>query len=119
MLNPTPKGVTKYYRDAQGNYLGAWGNGAIPPADGIEVASPPLEGKAKWNGSSWDEPKPLREELIQKEIVSQGFTDQLAIQAIIRKFMFNDSTLWDQLQGMITAAEVKYPEVAEVEEDKI
>jgi hypothetical protein len=103
--------VTKYYRDAGGNYIGSFSGdtGAVP--DGaIEVLNPPLNGLAKWNGSNWNEPQQSRDELIQTDIAEQGFTDQLAIQAIIRKFMFNDTTLWDQLQGMILTSEAKYPE---------
>ena len=43
--------VTKYYADANGNYIGAF-EGALPPAGSIEVPAP-NHGKDKWNGTAW------------------------------------------------------------------
>lgn len=43
--------VTKYYADANGNYVGAF-EGALPPAGSIEVPAP-NHGKDHWNGTAW------------------------------------------------------------------
>lgn len=49
--------IIKYYRDAAGNYLGAFVGTEedFPdvPAGAIEVAAPPAYGKDKWIGEEW------------------------------------------------------------------
>lgn len=44
--------MTKYYVDAQGNYLGGF-DGAEPPANAILVPLPPAHGADKWDGNAW------------------------------------------------------------------
>ena len=44
--------MTKYFVDAQGNYLGGF-DGATPPAGAVEVGSPPSNGNDKWDGAKW------------------------------------------------------------------
>ncbi len=44
--------MTKYYRDSENNYVGAY-DGATPPGGSIEVALPPNHGTDVWDGSSW------------------------------------------------------------------
>jgi hypothetical protein len=40
--------VTKYFIDAQGNYIGGF-NGVEPPEGSIEVNAPPPHGWQKWD----------------------------------------------------------------------
>lgn len=44
---------TRHYRNAAGDYLGGYGDGAAPPANAIEVTAPPAFGTDLWNGSGW------------------------------------------------------------------
>jgi len=44
--------MTKYYVDANGNYLGGF-DGAKPPKRAIEVTTPPDHGEQKWDGMKW------------------------------------------------------------------
>ena len=43
---------TTHYSDAQGNYLGGFGDGAEPPVGGIERPAPAAASDT-WNGSEW------------------------------------------------------------------
>jgi len=43
---------TKYYRDADGNFLGGYGDGADPPGEAIECPAPP-HGRALWREGAW------------------------------------------------------------------
>lgn len=44
--------TTQHYVDAQGAYLGGYGDGATPPAGATEVPEPP-HGEAIWEGEAW------------------------------------------------------------------
>ena len=77
--------MTKYYRDAQGNYIGGF-DGALPPAGAIEIAQPPNHGLDKWDGAKWipyivpPASKPetvadLKAALIAKGILTQADVD--------------------------------------------
>ena len=44
--------TTKYYADAQGNYIGGY-EGSVPPNGAIEVPTPPDDGRQKWIGGAW------------------------------------------------------------------
>lgn len=44
--------MTRFFRDALGNYLGGF-SGAEPPLGAIEVPFPPEDGRMKWNGTTW------------------------------------------------------------------
>ena len=44
--------TTTHYADGTGHYLGAWGDGAVPPAGAIEVPEPP-SGRAMWIDGAW------------------------------------------------------------------
>lgn len=47
--------MTKYFIDADNNYIGGFeGEGAEPPKNAIEVPLPPDDARQKWNGSAWD-----------------------------------------------------------------
>lgn len=46
--------IAKVYVDPSGAYLGQ--HDRRPRADAIEVPTSPLDGRATWNGRSWDEP---------------------------------------------------------------
>lgn len=60
-------GVTKFYVDTQGNYLGGFSEGNLSiPDNAVEIESPPPHGWQKWDSQSgsW---LPLTEE--QKQII--------------------------------------------------
>jgi hypothetical protein len=44
--------MTRYYVNAQGNYIGGF-NGANPPQGAIEVPNAPNDGRDTWNGQQW------------------------------------------------------------------
>lgn len=44
--------TTRYFRDADGNYVGGY-DGVEPPDWAIEVPFPPESGAQKWNGEKW------------------------------------------------------------------
>ena len=44
--------TTQHYVDAQGVYLGAFGDGATPPQGAVEVPAPP-HGLATWANGAW------------------------------------------------------------------
>lgn len=43
---------TKFYRDSDGRYIGAF-VGAPPPAGAIEVATPPQDARQLWSAGAW------------------------------------------------------------------
>lgn len=43
---------TKHYRNAAGEYLGGFGDGAAPP-DGAILCPAPARGDDSWDGSAW------------------------------------------------------------------
>jgi hypothetical protein len=45
-------GMTKYYVDDEGNYIGGF-DGAEPPAGAIEVPEAPADARQKWSGDGW------------------------------------------------------------------
>ena len=56
----------KYYVDGSGNYLG--GRDQNPPAESIEVESPPENASQKWNGTKFlPYEKPIIEQIIDLE----------------------------------------------------
>jgi hypothetical protein len=64
--------MTKFYVDAEGNYLGGFEN-AEPPLGALEVSFPPEHGWDKWDGNSWiaytktaEENKEIALQLLQK-----------------------------------------------------
>ncbi|MBD3756469.1 MAG: hypothetical protein IE937_12835, partial [Gammaproteobacteria bacterium] len=50
---------TVYFVDQDGNYLGAFVDGAIPPDNSLEVATPPEDVRAKFLNGKWEMPDPL------------------------------------------------------------
>jgi hypothetical protein len=61
--------VTRYFVDAEGNYLGAYAvkTEAELPAGGIEVKDPPADARQKWTGKKWGPaPPPLDPDPAQK-----------------------------------------------------
>ena len=66
--------ITKYYVDADGNYLGGFqGNTGKLPVGAIEVPVAPSHAKDKWNGASW-----IPDPVIQKEILNAPIKSQIA-----------------------------------------
>lgn len=68
--------MTRYFRDAAGAYLGAYDGPDDEPfgAGAIEVAAPPADARATWNGAGWDEPAPVRDPL-PRLVVADRLTD--------------------------------------------
>lgn len=55
--------TTKHYVNDAGQYIGGFGDGAVPPQGAVEVPEPP-HGRATWDGAAWHlpVPTPTREE---------------------------------------------------------
>lgn len=45
--------TTKHYIDGSGSYLGGFGDGAEPPAESIEVDTPPKDGRDRFINGAW------------------------------------------------------------------
>jgi len=58
--------MIKYYRDAEGNYLGSWERGQPPEA--IEVPNPPQYANQKWGVDDWLPPTLTPEQEDMEEI---------------------------------------------------
>jgi len=102
--------MTKFYIKNDGTYVGAFdGDTGKVPFDVTEVPSAPLNAKATWDGSKWIEPEIPRDMLVQTEVVKQGVTNEMVIQALLRKVGYNDSALLDELLAIIAEAEKKIP----------
>lgn len=48
-------GMTKYYIDQNGNYIGGF-DGSEPPVGAIEIPSAPSDARQKWSGQGWGSP---------------------------------------------------------------
>ena len=58
---PVLSGITKFYRDANGVYLGAW-ESCEPDFEGaIEVSHPPEDARQVWTGNGWGPVPPVVE----------------------------------------------------------
>lgn len=70
--------MTRFFVDADGNYLGGF-DGAEPPAGAIEVPSPPPHGLDTWNGSAWvpHTPEPTVDELLDADIANANSIAEL------------------------------------------
>ena len=66
----------KHYRNAAGQYLGSFDDGRTGeshPFDpgAVECPSAPLNGRATWNGTGWDEPAPAPTLLLKTTIIDR------------------------------------------------
>lgn len=66
-------GMTKFFIDRDGNYLGGY-DGAEPPEGAIEVAEAPHDARQKWTGGRW---QPFVE--VPDRVSSRQFKMQLQI----------------------------------------
>ncbi|WP_313194509.1 hypothetical protein [Shinella zoogloeoides] len=71
--------TTKYYRNANGDYLGAFD---VPPEGGIEVSDAPDHADQKWGGEEGWRPLP---DPIPDEISRRQFCQGLAVAGLIAK----------------------------------
>jgi len=69
--------MTKYYVDAQGNYLGGF-DGAEPPQGAIEVPSAPNHGDDKWVNGEWVEIETPEQTTKRLELVLDNYLDEVA-----------------------------------------
>lgn len=51
--------TTKFYIDANGAFLGGFGDGAEPPEGAVEVMVEPPSGTAVWQDGAWAEVQPV------------------------------------------------------------
>ena len=63
---------TKHFVDETGNYIGGFGDGAVPPEGAIEVFTAPSCGTDTWNGEIWII-KPLSQKAQDKAAKLTGF----------------------------------------------
>ena len=54
--------TTRHFMDAAGFYVGAYGDGAVPPEGLIECSAPP-DGLARWLDNAWVMPVPTEKEV--------------------------------------------------------
>ncbi len=103
--------MTKFYRDEEGKYIGAFGGetGKVP-LGAIEIPKAPADARAIWDGSNWIEPVPIREDLIKQEVLKQGLTEPRMIEAMWRYLAYGDQSKIDELKQIIADAEKKFPE---------
>lgn len=45
--------TTKFFVTPGGAFVGAFVDGAPPPAGSVEVATPPVDGRQVWDGAQW------------------------------------------------------------------
>lgn len=95
--------ATKFYTDAQGNYLGGF-DGAPPPQGAIEVTVPPDDGHAKFDGTKWIPPVLTTDQKIKLEYFKDKFTTDVLVEALWQAFVEGDHTLVDQIQAKRDAA---------------
>lgn len=62
--------TTKYFRDAEGRYLGGVSVELDPPSGGIEVPEPPADARAIWDvvADAWIEPGPILPNLSARQL---------------------------------------------------
>ena len=94
--------VTKYYRDADGNFLGAFASAdenphPDVPAGAIECPAPP-SGKAKWVNGEWEYTPPYAP-LRMRMYEEAGITDAGRIDALWDAIMEADTTKADALKA--------------------
>lgn len=90
--------MTKYYIDANGNYIGGF-DGAEPPAGSSEVTIPPENARCKWNGLSWidDHNQSINEQILALEAANP------ISHRTMREFILGVSQVIAGLQGMTPA----------------
>ena len=90
----------KYYRNADGDYLGGWDNN--PPVDAIEVPEPPGHARQKWDdvNSNW-----LPLVLTQDEEDTEEIRNDPAINALLAKRPSEIDDHFGQLNNVPALAE--------------
>jgi len=68
--------MTKYYLNANGDYLGGFQD-AKPPVGAIEIAEPPENGADIWTGSGWDKSARPLPEKSHIELAIEAIADSL------------------------------------------
>lgn len=99
-------GVTKFYVDQDGNYLGGF-DGAAPPAGAVEVPDPPEHGQdQRWNGAAWEDlpDRPGRE--AAREIAVGFERDRLA--RLVFEIEFDQENRLRALEGKPAVTRAQY-----------
>lgn len=66
-INSEGMGMTKYYVDINGDYIGAF-DGATPPDGSIEVPEPPKDARQVWSNNTW---QPLSADILGAERITE------------------------------------------------
>lgn len=111
------KFMQKFYINEKGEYVGS-GDGSLPPGAFQEVPHAPKNAAAIWKSTAWAEPEISADESVQAEIIKQGYSTDLAVQALIRDKM-GDSSMLDNLIKKIKEAEIKFPQPISAEAAQI
>lgn len=94
--------VTKYYVNANGDYIGGF-EGVEPPVGSFEVDAPPPHGKDRWDGTKWVEHVKSDKEKVSDELRKRNITFEARIEAIEKKLL-GDSSDFDSIQAIIAAS---------------
>lgn len=73
--------MTKFFVDAQGNFLGGF-DGALPPPGAIEVPGPPSSGLDIWNGVIFVPHMPTQSEINAQAKANLASIDLASIRAL-------------------------------------
>lgn len=94
--------TTQHFVDAQGAYLGGFGDGALPPVGGVEVPEPP-HGLAMWINGAWVAPvivPPVISKLQAELAVGE------AVVAQVEAIMGDPATPWAMRRGWASASQL-------------
>lgn len=86
--------TTEHYVDAQGNYLGGYGDGAEPPEGSKKVPVAPSHGWQSWDGTAWYFKDEVAAEMVrdQRDDILKNVVDPIAANPL----RWNDLTVEKQ-----------------------
>lgn len=79
--------MTKYYVDAQGNYIGGF-DGVAPPANTVEVPNAPDDARQKWSGGQWQTLPANQQSVDDQAALNAALTAQGSIVRALGLVMF-------------------------------
>jgi hypothetical protein len=90
--------TVRYFANASGVYLGAFGPGTTPPAGAIEVPAP-ADARQMWLNGAWQAAPPLRWRVLKSTLVERMTDAELASYlALIASLPDRDRARWDAIR---------------------